>query len=132
VDVLPLDAFIFLGSGCYGSFLVKEIADFIERNRLAGRKMALYTTSAFGWGKELSIMEKHIRDKGVNIVARFNCFGQFLSVKKGHPVSQELEEAQKFARTVVVQKYPQLADLQPLAVAAVAAEQEARFAAVRE
>jgi len=130
VDTLPDDSFIFLGSGCYGSVLVKEIADFIERNRLAGRKMALFTTSAFGWGKEFSIMEKRILVKGVNIVGHFNCFGQLLSMKKGHPDAEELEEARKFARTMVVQEYPQLAELQPLAAAAVAAEQEAKFAVI--
>ncbi len=129
VGTLPPDTFIFLGSGCYGSLLVKEIADFIARNRVPGRKIALFTTSAFGWGKELSLMESHIRDKGVNIVGHFNCFGQLLSLKKGHPGTEELEEARKFARTMVVQEYPQLAEVEPLAVAAIAAEQEARFVA---
>ena len=75
-------------------------------------------------------MEKQILDKGVNIVGHFNCFGQFLSVKKGHPDAEELEQARKFARSMVVQEYPQLAELQPLAAAAVAADQEAKFAFV--
>jgi flavodoxin len=127
VDTLPQDAFIFLGSGCYGSVMVKEIADFIERNRFQGRKIALFTTSAFGWGKELSIMEKHILDKGVIIAGRFNCFGQFLSVKKGHPDMEELEKAREFARLMILQEYPQIAEMQPLAAAAVAASQEARL-----
>jgi flavodoxin len=127
VDTLPEDSFIFLGSGCYGSVLVKEIADFIDRNRLAERKIVLFTTSAFGWGKELSLMEKHILAKGVNIVGRFNCFGQFLAVKKGHPDVAELAKAREFARLMILQEYPQIAGIQPLAAAAAAASQEARL-----
>jgi flavodoxin len=127
VETLPEDAFIFLGSGCYGAVIVKEIDNFIERNRLQGRKIALFTTSAFGLGKELSIMEKHILDKGVIIAGRFNCFGQFLAMKKGHPDADELEEVRGFARLVAREEYPQIAELQPLAAAAVAAGQEARL-----
>jgi flavodoxin I len=127
VGTLPEGAFIFLGSGCYGSVLVKEISDFIEKNQLQGRKIALFTTSAFGWGKELSVMEKHLLDKGVNIVGRFNCFGQFLAVKKGHPDAEELEKAREFARSMIMQEYPQIAEIEPLAVAALAASQEAKL-----
>jgi flavodoxin len=120
VDTLPGNAFIFLGTGCYGAVLVKEIADFIERNQLKGRKIALFTTSAFGLGKEVSVIEKHILDKGVNIVGSFNCFGQFLAMKKGHPDVEELEKAREFARSMVRQEYPQMAEIQarPMAVSA--------------
>jgi flavodoxin len=127
VHTLAEDAFIFLGSGCYGAVIVKEIDDFIDRNHLQGRKIAFFTTSAFGWEKELSIMEKHILDKGVIIVGRFNCFGQFLAVEKGHPDAVELEKAREFARLMVLEEYPQIAEMQPLAAAAVAASQEARL-----
>jgi flavodoxin len=121
VDKLPGNAFIFLGTGCYGAVLVKEIADFIERNQLKGRKIALFTTSAFGWGKEVSVMEKQLLDKGVNIVGRFNCFGQFLTMKKGHPDAEELEKAREFARSMVLQEYPQMAEIQARPIAAGAA-----------
>jgi flavodoxin len=127
VDTLPEDAFIFLGSGCYGSVLVKEISDFIERNRLQGRKIALFTTSAFGWGKELMALEKHILDKGVNIVGRFNCYGQLLAMKSGHPDEEDLEKARTFARSMILEEYPQLAGMELLAPAAIAASQVARL-----
>jgi flavodoxin len=130
LENLPEDAFIFLGTGCYGSVLPGEIADFIQKNRLQGRKIALFTTSAFGWGKELSIVEKHIQEKGVRIVGRFNCYGQFLAVKRGHPDREDLEKARAFARSMIVQEYPQIAEMEtftgPLAAAAVAADQVAR------
>jgi flavodoxin len=121
VDILPKDAFIFLGTGCYGAMLPREIADFIERNQLKGRKIALFATSAFGWGKELVVMEKQILDKGVNIAGRFNCFGQFLALKRGHPDVEELEKAREFARLMVLQEYPQIAEMQPLSAAVGAA-----------
>jgi flavodoxin len=100
VDTVAKDAFIFLGSGYYGAVLVKPIANFIERNRLQGRKIALFGTSGFGWEKELSIMEKQISNKGVEVVGRFNCFGRFAAVKMGHPTPDELDHARSFARTI--------------------------------
>jgi flavodoxin len=118
VDKLPGDAFTFLGTGCYGAVLPRDIADLIERSQLKGGKIALFTTSAFGWGKEVLVMEKQIRDKGVNIVGRFNCFGQFLAMKKGHPNAEDLEKARQFARSMVAQEYPQMIEIQAVAAAA--------------
>ena len=125
VDILPEDAFIFLGTGCYGAVLPGDIADFIERNQLKGRKIALFTTSAFGWGKELVVMEKQIRDKGVNIAGRFNCYGQFLAMKRGHPDREDLKKARQFARSMFVQEYPQIAEIEPITAPAAAASQSA-------
>jgi flavodoxin len=125
VDSLPEDAFIFLGTGCYGAVLPGDIVEFIERHQLKGRKIALFTTSAFGWGKEVSMMEKQILDKGVNIAGRFNCYGQFLAMKRGHPDCEDMEKARQFARSMVVQEYPQIAGIEPLAGVAAAASQAA-------
>jgi flavodoxin len=99
-DTVAQDAFIFLGSGYYGAVLVKPIADFIEKNGLQGRKIALFGTSGFGWERELSIMEKQITNKGVEVVGRFNCFGRFAAVKMGHPTPDELDLARSFARKI--------------------------------
>jgi flavodoxin len=124
VDTLPEDAFIFLGSGCYGAVLPKDVADFIERNHLKGKKIALFTTSAFAMKKEITVMEKQILDKGVQLAGHFDCFGQFVALRRGHPDQEDLEKAREFARSMVVQEYPQLAGMEPLA-AAVSASQEA-------
>ncbi len=97
------DDFVFLGSGCYGAVLVKEIADFIEKNPLKGRRIALFTTSAFGLGKEISMMEKHVSDKGVNVISHFNCFGQFLALQMGHPDKTDLQKAREFASSMAYQ-----------------------------
>lgn len=105
VDMVPQDAFVFLGSGYYGAVLVKEISDFIERNNLLRRIIALFGTSAFGWERELSLMEKQISSKGLEVVGRFNCFGRFAAVKRGHPVPEELEQARQFARAIATSEY---------------------------
>jgi flavodoxin len=125
VDTLPGDAFIFLGTGCYGAVLPGDISAFIERNQLNGKKIALFTTSAFGLGKELVVMEKQIQDKGVNIVGHFNCFGQFLAMRRGHPDREDLEKARQFARSMVVQEYPQMAEIEPMPASRAAASQAA-------
>jgi flavodoxin len=100
VDSIPEDAFVFLGTGCYGAVIAKEIDDFIEKNRLAGRKIAFFTTSAFGSKTELAAMEKHVAGKGVNIVGKYSCAGHLLTMKRGHPDQAELDEARRFAREV--------------------------------
>jgi flavodoxin len=128
VDTLPEDAFIFFGTECYGAGLVKEISDFIDRNGFQGRKIALFTASAFRSSKEVAIMEKRLLDKGVNIVGRFDCYGEFLGESRGHPDDENLEKARSFARSMILEEYPQLAGLELLAPAAVAADQVARLA----
>ncbi len=115
VGTLPQDAFIFLGSGCYGAVLAKEIADFIERNQLQGRKIALFTTSAFGWGKEVLVMENHLLNQGANVVGRFSCFGECLAINIGHPDAEDLEKAREFARSMALREYPQMAEIQTIA-----------------
>ena len=73
VDRVADEAYIILGSGCYGAVLMKEIADFLDRNDKPGRKIALFTTSVLGLGKEVVLMENQIRAKGVEIAKSFNC-----------------------------------------------------------
>jgi flavodoxin len=121
VGTLPDDAFIFLGSGCYGSLLPGEIVEFISRNHLNQRKIALFTTSAFGWGKEMAMMQKQIQDKGVIITGSFNCYGQFVAIKRGHPDQDDLDKARGFARLMVVQQYPQMTEMENLTSAGAAA-----------
>ncbi|OGO00542.1 MAG: hypothetical protein A2Y90_04620 [Chloroflexi bacterium RBG_13_52_12] len=109
-DVLPQDAYIFLGTGCYGATLPKDITVFMQNNRFNGRKIALFTTSGFGSISERSLIEKQIKDKGAVITHNFRCFGRFLTMKKEHPTQQELESARQFARTVAVTLFPQRAE----------------------
>jgi flavodoxin len=102
VDAVDKDAVIIMGTGCYGAVLAKDIIDFIERNRLQGRKVALFTTSAFGLQKETGIMVEALKSKGLEIIHNFNCFGRFLAIKRGHPDAEDLSKAREFARMVIV------------------------------
>jgi flavodoxin len=104
--VLPPDAFIFMGTGCYGAALAGGLVKFMEDNRFDGRKIALFTTSAFGSLSELALMKKQIANKGADIADSFSCYGQLLLAKKGHPTEKELENARKFARKVAVDLLP--------------------------
>ena len=108
--VLPEDAFIFLGTGCYGATLPGEISSFMQRNRFNGRKIALFTTSGFGSLSERALIEKHLKDRGAVITHNFKCFGRFLTVKKDHPTPQEIQNARWFARAVTITLFPQRAE----------------------
>ena len=105
--VLPHDAFIFLGTGCYGATLPKEIMKFMEKNKFRGRIIALFTTSGFGSVAERGLIEKQIIGKGAVITHNFKCFGHFLTTKKSHPTPEELQKAREFARTVAIALFPQ-------------------------
>lgn len=106
--VLLQDAFIFLGTGCYGATLPKEINVFMQKNKFRGRIVALFTTSAFGSVAERGLIEKQITEKGAIITHNYKCYGHFLTAKKGHPTDEELQKARDFARMVVITMYPQL------------------------
>jgi flavodoxin len=104
--VLPHDAFVFLGTGCYGATLPKEIGAFMQKNKFSGRIIALFTTSAFGSAAERGLIEKQLTGKGAIITHNYKCFGRFLAAKKDHPTAQELENARAFARMVSITMFP--------------------------
>jgi flavodoxin len=108
--ILPHDAFIFLGTGCYGGTVPKEIVKFIEKNKFNGRIMALFTTSAFGSVAERGLIEKQITGKGAVITHNFKCYGHFLTTRKNHPTPEELQKAREFARTAATTLFPQKTD----------------------
>ncbi len=108
--VLPKDAFIFLGTGCYGATLPKEIDAFMKKNYFQGRIIALFTTSVFGSLAERNLIEKQLTERGAIITHNYKCFGRFLTVKKDHPMPQELEKARDFARTVALTMFPDRAE----------------------
>ena len=113
VGTVAADAYIILGSGCYGAVLVKDIADFLDRNNAEGRKIALFTTSVLGLSKEVDIMAKQIQAKGAKITNSFNCYGQFLAVKRGHPDKNDLDRAREFARAVAAGEEIKTVQFQP-------------------
>ena len=104
--VLPADAFILMGTGCYGATLPKEITAFMKKNSFRGRIMGLFTTSAFGSAAERGLIEKQITERGAIITHNFKCYGRFLTAKKAHPTAEELEKAKQFARMVAITMFP--------------------------
>jgi flavodoxin len=105
--VLAPDAFIFMGMGCYGGTLPKEITAFMDKNKFSGRIMALFTTSAFNSAAERNLIEKQLTAKGAIITHNYKCFGHLLATKKQHPTPEELEKARDFARMVDLTLFPQ-------------------------
>jgi flavodoxin len=99
-DGVAEDAVIFLGTGCYGAVLMKDIGEFIEKNKLQGRKAVLFTTSAFGMGKEVQLMENQLKNKGLDIIAKFNCYGRWGAIRSHHPDKNDLDKAREFVRKV--------------------------------
>jgi flavodoxin len=104
--VLPPDAFILMGTGCYGATLPKEITAFMKKNTFRGRIIGLFTTSAFGSAAERGLIEKQITEHGAIITHNFKCYGRFLTAKKAHPTAEELENAKQFARMVAITMFP--------------------------
>ena len=54
---LKEDAFIFLGSGCYGGKPGKKITMFVEKNDFEDKNVALFGTSGGSGGQETDIMK---------------------------------------------------------------------------
>jgi flavodoxin len=100
--VIPQNAFIFLGMGCYRGELPGAVRAFISENRFRGRKIALFTTSGFGLDEERRKLEKQIEGLGAVIVRNFKCRGRFLDFNKDHPNWLELQKAAWFARSAAI------------------------------
>lgn len=96
---VPQNGLLFIGSGSYGDKPAEDMAKFIEKNDFAGRKVALFGTSARGEGLEVRGMEEALKQKGANIIGNYYCKGKaFVVVNIGHPGRDDLEGARKFAR----------------------------------
>ncbi len=102
---LAEESFVFLGTGLYGPWRSRGLKKFIDGNNLDGRKVALFGTSAEGKGKEVEDLEETVTAKGAIISGRFYCKGKFLFfIRRKHPTSEDLENARKFARELVLQR----------------------------
>ena len=98
-DGLAEGSLIFLGAGLYGPLRGWGLKQFIATNDLHGRRVALFGTSGAGRGRELAALEELVVARGAEVVGRFFCSGQFLFlVNHGHPTSQDLADARRFAR----------------------------------
>ena len=95
---LTKDSFVFLGSGCYAGRPGRKLRKFIARNDFKGRQVALFGTSGDGKGNEVKVMAGVLKPMGAVIRGSFYCQGRTLFfLNRGHPSSQELANARKFA-----------------------------------
>ena len=109
VGTVDPDAFVFLGMGCYRGELPAEIKEFLRVNRFYNRKIALFTTSAFGVADERRNLEKQLAANGAVIVRNFKCPGRLLSINTEHPTWLDLKKAAWFARSAALTLFtPQL------------------------
>jgi flavodoxin len=109
VGMVDPDAFVFLGMGCYRGELPAEIKQFLRINRFRGRKIALFTTSAFDAVEERHDIEKQLLENGAVVVRNFKCLGRLLSINQEHPTWLDLKKAAWFARSAALTLFtPQL------------------------
>ncbi len=102
---LPQDGLLFLGSGSYGDKPSEDMAKFIEKNGFAGRKVALFGTSARGAGKEVEGMAEALKQKGAIVIGSYFTKGRaFVVVNFGRPGREDLEGARKFAREMITKE----------------------------
>jgi flavodoxin I len=98
---LQKDAFIFLGSGCYGGKPAKSMIRFIEDNDFKTRNVALFGTSGGGEGREVSAMEDLLKTKEASVKGSFFCQGKFWLGNKGKPSDEDLKNAKEFAKNSI-------------------------------
>ena len=101
---LPDDAkILFLGSGTYGGRPGEAMIKLIGSGNFTGRKVALFGTAGGAGGAEkmIAAMTNALAGKGAAILGSWHCKGRMLVVNWGHPNTEDLENARKFAREML-------------------------------
>lgn len=97
----PVDV-LFIGGSIYGGSLEPSLASFISGlDPKEVRSAALFTTY-IKEANAVGLMKQLLGQKGIPVSAVFSCKGQFLLFNRKHPDAADLEEASKFAASVVV------------------------------
>ena len=93
---------LFLGASVYKFGIDKKVLDFIDKldaNRV--KKVVIFSTSAMsdsGYPK----LKKRLTDKGINVSDKhFYCRGEFMMFNKNLPSVEDVNEAKKFARSII-------------------------------
>ena len=101
----PDDAkILFLGSGTYGGKPGEAMTKFIESADFTGRKVAIFGTSGSSAGSEKMIagMADLLTRKGATILGSYHCRGKMFLMNWGHPGKEDLDNAKKFAREMLI------------------------------
>lgn len=102
---LPDDVkILFLGSGTYGGKPGEALMKFIASGSFTGKKVALFGTSggAGGAQKMIAAMADALTEKGVPILGSYHCRGKMFLINWGHPDKDDLDNAKKFAREMLI------------------------------
>lgn len=104
---LPDEAkLLFLGSGTYGGRPGEVMAKFIAAGNFTGRKVALFGTSgaAAGAEKMIAAMTEPLAQKGATVLGSWHCRGRTFIVNWGHPDTEDLASAKKFAQEMLAKR----------------------------
>ncbi|MHA1267185.1 MAG: flavodoxin family protein [Candidatus Helarchaeota archaeon] len=117
---------LFLGSGVYAGGAGKQINQLIKAAEALPEKVVLFCThanpdSAF-WSSVFKKVKKQLSKKNASVLAEFDCIGEnkdhkvvemllktqpqlksAIEAAKGHPDATDLENAKKFAKTLIQQ-----------------------------
>lgn len=92
---------LFIGGARYGGALDPSLVSFL--NGLDSKKIkraALFSTYAFE-SKALALMKDLLSKQGIPVAATFSCKGKFLLFNMKRPGAADLEDAKKFASSVI-------------------------------
>ena len=104
-DLAPYDLIIF-ASGIYYSQFEKRVMEFVKNNLPAGKRTALLYTYGAKRDSYTNKITKAIQEKGSTVIGFYGClgfdtFGPFKligGIAKGHPNTNEIEDAVKLVR----------------------------------
>ncbi|MFV0361584.1 MAG: flavodoxin domain-containing protein [Suipraeoptans sp.] len=93
---------LFLGSSLYAFDIEASVKDYISKlDKGKIQTVALFGTSAITKSGNRK-MEKLVLSKGIPVVPQYyHCKGEFKGINKGRPNENDLEDARKFADSVI-------------------------------
>jgi len=111
VTTLPPDdaKILILGSGTYGGKPGEAMMKFIGSGNFSGRKVAIFGTSASVAGGQnmIGVMTDLLQQKGATILGSYHCRGKTFLVNWGRPNKEDLDNAKKFAREMIKERWKQ-------------------------
>jgi flavodoxin len=92
---------LFIGGSIYGGALDPSLVLFIGGLDAKKIKRAAVFSTYIKEPKALGLMKDILSKQGIPVKDEFSCKGQFLFMNRKHPDSADLEEAKKFAASVI-------------------------------
>ncbi len=92
---------LFIGGSIYGGALDPSLVSFIGGLDAKKIKRAALFSTYIKEPKALGLMKDMLSRQGIAVKDEFSCKGQFLFMNRKHPDSVDLEEAKKFAVSVI-------------------------------